>query len=434
MARSKSTRITKPFQDLVSRETVEAEGQRLGVIQRQRKVDLFALVWTLVLGFQIGARRTITALRETYEAKAGHTIVRSAFYRRLNARLAKLLHGLAIRAMDELGTALRLSEGALAGFSDLLALDSMVLRLHKLLVGPYPACRTNHTQAAAKLHVVMSVLDGSPRRVKLTSERTSDTTPWKRVGKWLRGCLLLFDLGYYSFQLFDRVDQNGGYFLSRLKKNANLRIVACHRKWRGRSIDVIGKRLQDILPLLGRKILDVQVEVTFKKRGYRCVHRKKTRTFRLVAVRNDETGSYHCYLTNVPPERLAAEEVTQTYALRWQVELLFKSMSTHGHLRHLPSAKRAVVECLIWASVLATLASQALYRLVRRHVESARHIPLLRWASLFSRHAATLLHLIVRPNRSCASELLDLLIHEAPDPNRNRPARALPIAPCLMGS
>ena len=49
-------------------------------------------------------------------------------------------------------------------------------------------------------------------------------------------------------------------------------------------------------------------------------------------------------LTNVPPERLAAEDISQTYALRWQVELLFKAMKSHGHLAQLPSTKKAAVD------------------------------------------------------------------------------------------
>ena len=64
-------------------------------------------------------------------------------------------------------------------------------------------------------------------------------------------------------------DRYGGYFVSRLKGNANPLIVAANRKWRGNSIDVVGKRLRDVLPLLKREVLDVEVEVKHKRRKYR---------------------------------------------------------------------------------------------------------------------------------------------------------------------
>ena len=80
---------------------------------------------------------------------------------------------------------------------------------------------------------------------------------------------MLLDLGYFKYLFFDRIDRYGGYFVSRLKGNANPLIVAVNRKWRGNSIDVVGKRLRDVLPLLKREVLDVEVEVKFKRRKYR---------------------------------------------------------------------------------------------------------------------------------------------------------------------
>ena len=144
----------------------------------------------------------------------------------------------------------------------------------------------------------------------------------KVLSDWIR---------YFSFHLFDRIEANGGFFVSRAKTHFNPLIVGVHRTWRGRAVDVVGQRLRDILPLLRRELLEVEVEVGFKKRAYKGKRSTKRRTFRLVAVRNDETGQYPAYITNVPADRLPAEDIAQTYALRWQVEMLFKAMKSHGH-------------------------------------------------------------------------------------------------------
>jgi len=89
------------------------------------------------------------------------------------------------------------------------------------------------------------------------------------LGPWLKDHNLLIDLGYFKYLFFDRIARYGGYFVSRLKVNANPMIVGINRKWRGNSIDVVGKKLRDILPLLKREVLDVEVEVKFKRRKYR---------------------------------------------------------------------------------------------------------------------------------------------------------------------
>ena len=52
----------------------------------------------LVLGFAIGRRRTLAALRRSYERGTGQTIEESSFYNRLSPALAKLLKALLSRA------------------------------------------------------------------------------------------------------------------------------------------------------------------------------------------------------------------------------------------------------------------------------------------------------------------------------------------------
>ena len=148
-----------------------------------------------------------------------------------------------------------------------------------------------------------------------------------------------------------------------------------------------------------------------------------------MAVKNEETGKYHVYITNLPPDRLSAEDITRTYAVRWQVELFFKMMKSHMNLSDLPSSKRHIVEILIWSSVLLSIVSGRFFREVRRAVSRDRHIPLLRWGRVFTRSARDLLRLIVRPDEQRAKEIIDLIIHEAPDPNRRRAKRSLQEVP-----
>ena len=51
------------------------------------------------------------------------------------------------------------------------------------------------------------------------------------TGEWVADSLLLFDFGYYSFWLFDRIDANDGWFVTRVKSNANPEIVEELRQW-----------------------------------------------------------------------------------------------------------------------------------------------------------------------------------------------------------
>ncbi len=422
MSRMDGTRVEEILTSLFPTERLRQTAVQAGVQTRRRKVDVAAFFWTLVLGFGVGKVRTLAGLRRTYENRTGTPIEESSFYDRFTPAMAKWQREVLGEALTRVRTRSRRLTDMMAGFRDLLRMDATVIRLHDLLKGAFAACRTNHTRAAAKLHVVMSVTDASPARVHLTPERTNDRSPWRRVGSWVRDCLLLFDLGYFGYALFARIDDNGGYFISRLKSNANPVIVAQNRRWRGRSRSVVGKRLQEALVGLKREVLDVMVKVEFERRVYRGVRRRDTAVFRVVGVFDVKTLGYHLYITNIPADRLEGHEVAEAYRLRWQVELLFKELKSHYRLDQMPSRKREVVESLLYAAVLTLVASHALLDALRRRLPPGRSIPSLRWAAVFATVAPVLLTAVLRlvTRARPPDDLWLLLLSEAIDPNLAR--------------
>ena len=81
MARTQgSTTRTGRLATLCPRDIVEEPARRLGVVERRRKVDVYALVWALVLGFQAGSEQTLEALRTAYQRAARHSLARSALH------------------------------------------------------------------------------------------------------------------------------------------------------------------------------------------------------------------------------------------------------------------------------------------------------------------------------------------------------------------
>jgi putative transposase len=305
MARPQPIDIPQILTTLLPADESNRMAQEAQVVQRQRKFDVHAFFWTLVLGFGSGCHRTLTALRRAYELATGQSLVPSAFYDRFTPALVRFLMATALWALSRVAEPNRPLRGKLQAFSDLVLTDSTVIRLHDLLEQSFPACRTHHTRAALKMHTVLSVLGAGPRSVRITSERVHDG-PVFQVGPWVKGRLLLFDLGYFRYQLLSCTDRNGGFFIVRLKSNANPLIVGGNQTWRGRSVPLIGKRIKEVRERLMRQSLDVGVEVSFKRRVYGGVRHKGCARFRLVGVRDARTGDYPLYLTNIPPERLDA--------------------------------------------------------------------------------------------------------------------------------
>lgn len=423
MASRKSIDARAALRKLFPSRWVRSMALDTGALVRQRKVDPTALFWTVVLGFGSGRQRTIAGLRRAYQRATGQCLEESSFYGRFNAGFSELLERALVRALERDAGVGRTLRGHLSRFVDVLITDSTVLRLHRLLARHWPGCRTNHTQAAMKTHWVMSVAGNGRQSVKLTAEREHDG-PVFRIGPWVKGRLLLFDLGYYGFSLFERIGRNGGFFLSRLKAGANPTIVSVNRTHRGRKVALVGAKLQDVLAKLKREVLDVNIEVRVARRRYAGRRRTVRIVLRLVGVRDAASGKYHLYVTNIAPADLSAEHVQRTYALRWTVELLFRQMKEHYRLEDLPSRKPEVVKALVYAGALTMLVSRVLLDAVRQALGSGtERLKEQRWAAIFSTIAADLLLLLSNPPRETVAlqrTLCRLLLHEAPDPNVKR--------------
>ena len=78
MSQDREGHIRPQMTRLISPQLIRAQTRQLGVVKRQRKVDVVALVYTLVLGFDSGPRRSLAGLRRAYTMATGTTLPRRA--------------------------------------------------------------------------------------------------------------------------------------------------------------------------------------------------------------------------------------------------------------------------------------------------------------------------------------------------------------------
>jgi putative transposase len=109
-------------------------------------------------------------------------------------------------------------------------------------------------------------------------------------------------------------------------------------------LDVKGKYISEILSKLKRQILDVEVEISFKRRNYNGKEKLDTERFRLVAIFNEEEEKYHVYLTNILNEYLGSEDVAKLYGARWDIELMFKELKSRYDLDVINTKNTQIIE------------------------------------------------------------------------------------------
>ena len=379
------------FVTLFPPRVVQRIARESGFVRRYRKLDPVAFLYTLAFDTGPQLQRTVEALRHAYNRRAPDPILSmGGFHERFTPELVEFLRQCVAYGLAQLRTAPGNHLGPkLARFTDLLIQDSTIIRLFAALAKYYPSARlakktkSNRT-AGVKIATLFSARANGPARLELTGERTPEIDTLK-VGPWVKDAVLLVDLGFYQHHGFARIEENGGFYLSRVKKNASPLLIGSHLVHRGRAIDLEGKRWSEVAPRLHREVLDAEVELSFQRRDYRVKRHGDTLRARLVAVWDEEHREYHAYVTNIPVEVLSAEEIAELYRVRWSIELLFKEGKGSFHLDRVATGNRYVAESLIWTSWLALLVSRRGHNVLLEHLppEERYRFPPLRWSRVF---------------------------------------------------
>lgn len=389
------TSVVGTLRTLVGAEEILEAGCRLGVIQRQRKVDLPALVEATILSMspQPGVQ---TSIFVNYLSRTDESLAPSSFYDRFTWPFAELMHELALRSMEAVQEATpehrrRKDLGVLLKeFSDVQVVDSTSLLL-KRLARHWAPSTSKVKPAGVKWHAIVSLKDGVPVTERLTEQRLHDSAGLPD-GALPPGTLTLFDLGYLHIERFIDAITRSADFLTRLKSTHNPVILRVHTG-KGDRVKARGMRLDDaleqkvLLDDAGALDLDVRLEAN-----------GKNATARVVAELAPADGEFHWYLTSVDRAVLTIDDIVEAYRLRWYVELFFKQLKSGTGLDAIQASRPGAVAALIYAKVIALCLSRMLELAVEEKKEG--------------RHATTQLALILTLARCSPLMLAQSLLSE----------------------
>jgi IS4 transposase len=410
------------------RKLLEVLARQSRLVIRKRVFDPVRFFWALLETILGGSCASIANVKRAYERLTKRPFDAAEFYSRVGSpamvKFLQLCFGYACEhVFPEAQRPVLLQR-----FTQALIQDSSVLRLRDKLAGRLPG---SATPAACKINVIMNAGSGKPSKIQF-AKGTKAEVKFMAINSSLAGALLIADLGYFCYQRFARIENNEGFFLFRLKDNANPTIVGSNLVHRGQAMDLVGKRIREVIGSLKREILDLQIDVEVNLKGSpgpipEGGHRPHKRHWRIVGLRNAETGEYHVYITNVSPEILTAEEVGLAYSYRWEVELLFKELKGVYDL----GAWRVTNEDAVLVQTYGVLVAWAVSRRLREVVlgKEARQdplaaslaAPLLRFALVLAGYIRDIIGWVLA-NRRAPRHLLALLRSQARDPNRRRPA------------
>jgi len=364
MHKEKSTRVevgelAKRLGEVLGEEQVMAIARRSGWLRRARKVMPLMMVASVLSTLGAGGAKWLADILRTFQKMTGVSLQYKPFHNQLAKRqfpeMFRMLLEAALQKLTQ--PVLQASSSKLSCFRDIVIHDGSSFALKDDLRETWPGRFTKVSPAAVELHVTMSLLEDEAHRVTLTADKEAERAYRPDVAS-LRDCLFLGDRGYQERKFFYDVQQAGGFYIVRGTKSIRPVIRT--------AFDLSGKPIRKLEgQTLSWKILPAEsVDLAIEWTSGSLVYRGRIIAIYKQGKRNQKTFVY--LHTNLARERFSASDVSEIYRLRWQVELLFKEFKSHANLHAFDTAKAAIAEGLIWASLLAAILKRAVTHFAER--------------------------------------------------------------------
>lgn len=237
----------------------------------------------------------------------------------------------------------------------------------------------------AKAHIVFDPNADCPVYFAVTPANINDITAAKAM-PIEAGATYVYDLGYYDYSWWAKIDDVGGRFVTRLKKNTPFTVLRKNRVPKHSNIlsDCIGHLPQR---LASNRKNPLQVPV------------------REIRITTD-TGKTLRIVTN--DLDAPAEEIADLYKQRWQIELFFRWIKQTLRIKRFIGVSENAIRIQIAVALIAYLIlrlAQAAQKVVRRPIDFARLVR----ANLMHRRPIDRLIEPLRPLFTCPNQLtLDL--------------------------
>ena len=209
----------------------------------------------------------------------------------------------------------------------LYSLDASTIDLC-LSLFPWADFRT--TKGAIKLHVGLNHAGYLPEFIQVTEGATHEVN----IGKLLnfpKGSIVTMDRGYTDYSWYNALNDQGIFFVTRLKKNADYQVI------KRQSVDKSqGLTSDQVIRFSGiEKAKECPIEL------------------RRIGYRDPETGKHYVFLTN--HMKLSAKTIADIYKSRWQIELFFKWIKQNLKIKSFIGTSKNAVMTQIWIAMCVYL-------------------------------------------------------------------------------
>jgi tRNA nucleotidyltransferase (CCA-adding enzyme) len=175
------------------------------------------------------------------------------------------------------------------------------------------------------------------------------------------------------------MDENGAYYISRLKLNNRIYLrnpnpeyfkngtvkkqteyiqldleEIMHQLKPGQTYEIPEVYIGQYQKLPARVIFHRLTEEQTRKRLKNQALKEKKKGI-VMKERSKRLSALNVYITNAPLKKIPTEHVHDLYSLRWQIELLFKTWKSFFEIDHCKEIKKERLECHLYGQLIAIL-------------------------------------------------------------------------------
>lgn len=228
--------------------------------------------------------------------------------------------------------------------------------------------RDNSRVQGLSVHMMIEPNAQTPVQTKITDPNVTDIKAAREMLVPEKGSTYVFDRGYYDFNWWHKIHSHGAYFVTRLKKNAGVKVV------KQRQI-----KQSDVGVILEDAVIEFKNE---RSGGNRPKNDYYGKTLRRITVARPDKKTPLILVTN--DRKRHASQIAKLYKQRWDIELFFKWLKQNLKLKQFLGRSENAVKIQIYCAIIAyTLA--AIYRKNQNLSMSLRMVLTLFRNDMFSR-------------------------------------------------
>lgn len=308
---------------------------------------------------------------------SGEMISKQGLWKRMNESLVeflrKVLNSAISKSLTE-SSEMKFSN-RLKDFTDIIVEDSTSIRLNDTLSEEYPGNRYwdrskkkpgTSSKSILKIQSTYSVKRKGFIRFSISSFRNNDQSYSKEILEVVsKGALLLRDLGYFSAKVFRELNENGVFFISRLRNKVNLLSTEEEPIDLAKMLRKRGVLDQEIclgqLEKMPVRLVAVPVEDSIAAERRRKAKNKRDNRTHLSKKQLYLLG-WEIFVTNVPQEKLPTNDIWKAYAIRWRIEIIFKSWKSYFRITNIQKDKNPIrVKTFIYAMLIFIVLFQVIF-------------------------------------------------------------------------